>query len=98
MKDKVIINEKDNVSVYLVETDGIPAGHKVALCDITKGEFVIKYGQIIGRATQDIKKGEWVHSHNLKSHLDEKMEYFYDFNAYKPQIKEGTFLGYKRKN
>ncbi len=98
MKNRVIINEKDNVAVYLVETDGIPAGHKVAICDINKGEFVIKYGQIIGRATQDIKKGEWVHSHNLKSHLDEKMEYSYDFKAYSPQIKEGTFLGYKRNN
>ena len=34
MNSKIIINEKDNVGVYLVETDGIPAGHKVALCDI----------------------------------------------------------------
>ena len=96
MNSKIIINEKDNVGVYLVETDGIPAGHKVALCDIKSGEFVIKYGQIIGRATEDIKKGAWVHSHNLKSHLDEEMEYSYDFNAFKPEIKDGTFMGYKR--
>ena len=28
-----------------------------------------------GESIDDIKKGEWVHSHNLKSHLDEEVEY-----------------------
>ncbi len=98
MNSKIIINKNDNVGVNLIEADGIPAGHKFALCDIKKGEFVIKYGQIIGRATVDIKKGEWVHSHNLKSHLDEEVEYSYDYKAFKPEIKEGTFFGYKREN
>ena len=70
MKNTVIINEKDNVGISLVENGNIPAGHKFALKDIKKGEFVIKYGQIIGRASEDIKKGDWVHTHNVKSHLD----------------------------
>jgi len=96
MNDYIKINQKDNVGVYLTETNGIPAGHKVALCDIKKGDFIIKYGQVIGRATENIKKGEWVHSHNLKSHLDEKMDYVYNYNAYTPQINEGKFLGFKR--
>ena len=96
MKKCIIINDKDNVGVCLVETDGIPAGHKVALCDIYEDEFVIKYGQIIGRATQFIRKGTWVHSHNLKSHLDEKTEYIYDYKAINPKIQSGTFMGYKR--
>ena len=30
---------------------------------------VLQFGEIIGRATEDIKKGEWVHTHNVKSHL-----------------------------
>ena len=77
MKDTLIINEKDNVAVRLTETDGIPAGHKYALCDIAEGEFVVKYGCVIGRAKQAIKKGEWVHSHNLRSALDEDREYSY---------------------
>ena len=55
----VIINEKDNIGVCLDGNDSIPAGHKYALCGIQKGECVIKYGEIIGRATQDIKAGEW---------------------------------------
>ena len=54
----VIINERDNVGVYLDGNEKIPAGHKYALCDIKKGEYVIKYGEIIGRSTADIKAGE----------------------------------------
>ena len=71
MKNQVIINKKDNVGITLTGQSEIPAGHKFALKDIVKGEYVIKYGEIIGRATADIKEGEWVHTHNVKSHLDE---------------------------
>lgn len=96
MKDTVIINEKDNVGITLVGTGEIPAGHKFALRDIPKGEYVIKYGEIIGRATSDIKKGEWVHTHNVKSHLDENVAYRYEFNAAVPQKTKATFKGFKR--
>jgi altronate hydrolase len=73
----VIINKKDNVAVTLHGKGDIPAGHKFALKEIAKGEYVIKYGEIIGRATQDIACGEWVHTHNVKSHLDENVAYRY---------------------
>ena len=98
MKDEVIINAKDNVGVSIKGSEKIPAGHKFALCDIKSGEYVIKYGEIIGRATEDIKKGEWVHTHNIRSHLDENMAYSY--NPLYPELceKKGTFNGYKRKN
>jgi altronate hydrolase len=43
----------------------ILAGHKVALIDHAIGEDVLKLGQSIGRATQTIRAGEHVHSHNL---------------------------------
>ena len=92
----VIINEKDNVGVCLDGSEQIPAGHKYALCDIQKGEYVIKYGEIIGKATQDISEGEWVHTHNVKSHLDENVAYRYEFNANIPAKSTATFLGYKR--
>ncbi len=92
------INEKDNVGVTMTAMGEIPAGHKIALCDIENGEFVIKYGQIIGRATQPIKKGEWVHSHNLRSHLDEASEYSYDFSADAPKAEPRSFWGFKREN
>lgn len=45
----------------------IPYGHKVAIRHIKKGEAVFKYGEIIGIATEDITKGDWVHTHNVKS-------------------------------
>ena len=45
----------------------IPLGHKIALTDIKKGELVKKYGQAIGIATEDITKGDWIHTHNLSS-------------------------------
>lgn len=48
-------------------TTGVPAYHKVACRDIKAGEDVIKYGQVMAVATCDIKTGEHVHTHNVKS-------------------------------
>ena len=45
----------------------IPASHKIALKDISKGQEIIKYGEIVAVSIRDIKKGEWVHTHNLES-------------------------------
>ena len=45
----------------------IPLGHKVALRNLKMGETVIKYGHDIGRLVADIKVGEHVHIHNLKT-------------------------------
>ena len=94
----VIINEKDNVGVALSGDDRIPSGHKYALCDIAAGDYVVKYGEVIGRATRDILAGEWVHTHNLKSHLDESASYTYDFSAKEMPPTRDHFLGYKRRS
>ena len=45
----------------------VPIGHKIALVDINKGDTVWKYGQDIGKAVANIKKGEHVHVHNVKT-------------------------------
>lgn len=45
----------------------IPFGHKFALMNIEKGERIIKYGEVIARATVPIRKGEHVHVHNAES-------------------------------
>ncbi len=55
------INEIDNVVVVLKSENNIPAGHKIALCDIKQGEKIIKYGNVIGIAKRDIKKDDHVH-------------------------------------
>ncbi len=44
----------------------IPASHKIALKDISAGEEIVKYGETVAVSTRDIKKGEWVHTHNLE--------------------------------
>ncbi|AAT42629.1 UxaA family hydrolase [Picrophilus oshimae] len=51
----------------------IPSGHKIAIKNIKLGESVIKYGEIIGRATKEIKIGDYVHIHNIDS-IRGKME------------------------
>jgi len=45
----------------------IQFGHKFAIRKINKGENVIKYGEAIGQATQDIEEGQHVHVHNVES-------------------------------
>ena len=94
----VIINERDNVGVTLVGNEKIPSGHKFALRDVGAGEPIIKYGEVIGRATADIAPGEWVHTHNLKSHLDEAATYSYEPKITAPETRRGSFLGYRRKH
>ena len=90
----MLINKLDNVEV------NVENGHKYAICDIKKGENIIKYGMPIGHATEDIKKGEHVHTHNVKTNLLGKMEYTY--NPVKYPVTEietdMTFMGYVREN
>ena len=61
-----VITENDTTT-RLTSTQDIPIGHKVALQDLRVGDTVIKYGADIGRVVADVKKGEHVHLHNLKS-------------------------------
>ena len=90
----MIINKNDNVRV------DISSGHKYALRHIKKGEPIIKYGYPIGNAACDIKQGDHVHTHNLKTGLSNLLTY-----TYTPRLSETkllsnipTFMGYRRKN
>lgn len=111
------INEQDNVAVALeqvekgevvtiegqeiVTADVIPFGHKIALEDIPCGSNVVKYGYTIGHASENISRGSWIHSHNLKTNLEGILSY-----EYHPSIRqrvridglEKTFFGYERKD
>lgn len=90
----MIISKFDNVEINLEN------GHKYALCDIKKGENVIKYGSPIGHAIADIKKGEHIHTHNLKTNLSGNLKYSYNFKDYGIKTNESslTFKGYRREN
>ena len=110
------INPADSVVVCLcakqkgdiIEVDGqriainqdTPAGHKILIRNVEKGEDIIKYGYPIGHAQQALKAGDWVNEHNLKTNLSGTLDY-----TYQPVNKEldipredRTFMGYKRKN
>ncbi len=65
--DMTAVITADNSSFKIQSKADVPIGHKVALVDIKKGDTVLKYGQDIGKAVADIKKGEHVHTHNLKT-------------------------------
>jgi altronate hydrolase len=45
----------------------VPASHKIALREISKGEEIIKYGETVAVTSRNIKKGEWVHTHNVET-------------------------------
>ena len=76
------IHPDDNV---VVNIGGEYNGHKTAIRDIKAGENIIKYGYPIGHAICDIKKGEHVHTHNIKTNLSGILEY-----KYEPQLKGET--------
>ena len=90
----MLINNLDNVEVNLSD------GHKYAVRDIKAGENIIKYGSPIGHATVDIKAGEHVHTHNVKTNLSGNLEYVYEKKSYvlPKEDKTRTFMGYVREN
>ncbi len=112
------IDEADNVAVTFhslergsevsldgesfVVADAVAAGHKIALRDIKNGQDVVKYGASIGVAREDIGKGQWVHTHNVRTGLQEEMKYAYTPVEAAPSSfswKESTPLNvYKRAN
>jgi (2R)-sulfolactate sulfo-lyase subunit alpha len=65
--DMLCVVTADNSSFNMKAAMDVPLGHKIALKDIKNGDTVIKYGHDIGRAVADIKRGEHVHVHNLKT-------------------------------
>jgi len=68
--DTVSLTSKaGKVQGEITARQAVPFGHKLALTDIGKGDKVLKYGEVIGLATQPIKKGDCVHVHNVESAL-----------------------------
>ena len=83
--------------VTVTAKDEIPAGHKIALTDISAGENIIKYACPIGHAVCDIPAGCHVHTHNGKSNLSGQLSYTYtpDFTDLPPE-EPRSFMGYRR--
>lgn len=80
----------------LPTVQAIPRGHKIASRPIAKGEAVLRYGQIIGQAMEDIAAGAHIHSHNLGMgpHTD---DYAIGSECRPlPALPARTFMGYHR--
>ncbi len=77
--------------------EAVRRGHKIAARAIAKGECVLRYGQIIGVATDDIAPGAHVHSHNLGMAAHERDHAHATANAPLPAIAPPrSFEGYRR--
>jgi len=106
------LNAKDNIAVASMNIPSgsqintelkaiteIPFGHKISLVDINKNELIYKYGQIIGVAYKEIKKGTHVHSHNIIFH-----EFDRNYKQSQKNLEQNYnnnnkfFYGYKRAN
>lgn len=116
MKQTIQINPQDNVAVALRDfaigeqftvgeysfllTEEVKRGHKIALFPIAVGENIIKYGYPIGHAIEAIEAGKIVHTHNVKTNLNDIMTYEYNpINTSVDYPKRNlTFKGYRRKN
>jgi altronate hydrolase len=86
--------------VRVIAAETIPVGHKIAVCQISRGEPVRRYGQVIGWAREVIEAGRHVHTHNLA--FDE-LQPAYEFPASEKSLpatpgRVPTFLGYVRED
>ncbi|MBS0241033.1 MAG: altronate dehydratase [Proteobacteria bacterium] len=107
------LNEADNIIVAVdAVPDGvtargvkarmrIPRGHKMARSPIAKGQPVLKFGQIIGFASEDIAPGTHVHTQNCSFAAFER-DYAFAQGAKQEKIlpveQQATFQGYRRSN
>ena len=107
------LNAKDNIIVAVdtmmpnVTVQGIAAtqrimrGHKMAARPIAKGQPILKFGQIIGFATEDIAPGSHVHTQNC-SFAEFERDYAFAQDAREetllPPEARATFEGYRRSN
>jgi altronate hydrolase len=108
------LSPRDNVVVAVDEIEkgklaagGIAAnaritrGHKMAVTPIAAGQPILKFGQIIGFATEEIVPGDWVHEHNTSMGEFER-DYAFAAGARNDEVlpveQRATFQGYRRAN
>lgn len=113
LKQFLTLSDEDNIAVALQPIDceaqldasgltarsSIPSGHKIALKSIAGGDEIIKYGCVIGRATQAIERGEHVHVHNVEmTSFQRSLEYGRKSREteFVPRPDRATFQGYRR--
>lgn len=76
--EAIVLDDASAGQITVTALEDIPAGHKMAIRDISSGSEVTKYGFRIGNAKEDIRAGQWVHVHNIKTALGDLLEYTYE--------------------
>jgi altronate hydrolase len=84
-----------------VAREHVPAGYKVAIRDIAKGEPILKYNVTIGFAAEDLAAGTMLHNHNMEfREFDRDYAFSRDFTPVQmlPEAERATFQGYVRED
>jgi altronate hydrolase len=114
--DCLVLHPGDNIAVLTARWEAgatplgqglplgapLPAGHKLARRDVAAGDGIVKFGQLIGYATDAIPAGAHVHSHNcvFGAH-DQDYAIGTDLAAARaaiPAVPTARFQGYRRAN
>lgn len=85
----------------LISRAQIPAGYKVAMHPISRGEPIRKYNVVVGFASTDIEPGSLVHSHNTEfREFDRDYAYASEYRpvALLPEAERASFMGIVRPN
>lgn len=80
-KRTLVLKETDTVGVLLEKgskgdyvtiagndielLEDIDFAHKILIKDLAKNDPIYKYGVQIGYAKEELKKGTWIHGHNM---------------------------------
>jgi len=65
-KEEITVGMGEEAKPFIVQ-EFISYGHKFSVKDIALGENILKYGEVIGRATKEIRAGAHAHIHNNES-------------------------------
>ncbi len=114
MPGPILLHQTDNVAILTARAEAgskplgegaaleksVASGHKVAREALSKGQAILKFGQIIGYATADIPQGAHVHTHNcaIGAH-DQDYQIGVDLKAAQsaiPRVAPAGFRGYRR--
>lgn len=72
-----VVLPSQEISKEIIIRQAVPFGHKLAVRTIARWGAVIKYGEVIGQASQNIDPGDYVHIHNVTSNRVRLAEVWY---------------------
>lgn len=113
MADPIVLHPNDTVAILPERAEAgsdplgfgplpkaVSGGHKLARVRMQTGDFILKFGQIIGQATAPIEPGAHVHSHNCAfSNHDQSYDIGADLASARaaiPKPAPRSFMGYRR--